>query len=67
MAISKKISPGDDDLTAAAPPDGGYGWVITMLAFINWFFCLGIIYSIGTLLDELVLVGVIYNIDKHFS
>lgn len=43
-----------EDDVVAAPPDGGYGWVITLLAFINWFFCLGIVYSIGTLLDELV-------------
>ena len=46
----------DKNLVMMAPPDGGYGWVITFLACINMFFILGITFSIGTLLDKLVQV-----------
>ena len=46
----------DDDISVAAPPDGGYGWVITFLAFLNMVVVLGITFSMGTLLDTLVQV-----------
>ena len=46
----------DDDDLVAAPPSGGYGWVITFLACLNMFFVIGITFSIGTLLDTLVQV-----------
>ena len=43
-----------DDILA--PPNGGYGWVVTLLAAINIFFSSGIISSIGNLLDTFVEV-----------
>lgn len=59
MSPSKNDHEGQltEDNFVAAPPDGGYGWVITLLALINWFFILGINFAIGTLMDDLVQVS----------
>ena len=43
-----------DDILA--PPNGGYGWVVTLLAATNMFFSAGILSSIGNLLDNFVEV-----------
>ena len=39
-----------------SPPNGGYGWVITLLATVNVFFSEGLLNSIGNLLDTFVQV-----------
>ena len=44
------------DSVMIAPPDGGYGWVISFLACFNLVFVIGIMNSVGTLLDTLVQV-----------
>ena len=47
----------NDESVVLAPPDGGYGWVISFLACFNLIFVLGFMFSIGTLLDTLVQVS----------
>ena len=53
-----------------SPPNGGYGWVITLLATINVFFSEGLLNSIGNLLDTFVQVHDSYeqlNRTKKFA
>ena len=60
-ALDKKLE--KHDQMVASPPDGGYGWIIAILACLNMFFVLGIPISISTLLDTLVLViGMRYQV-----
>lgn len=39
-----------------SPPNGGYGWIVTLLAAINLFFAFGIRFSLGNLTDTFVQV-----------
>ena len=68
MHVEKKEKAEKDNITkdesvVLAPPDGGYGWVISFLACFNLIFVLGIMFSIGTLLDTLVEVS--FKEDTH--
>ena len=44
-----------------SPPNGGYGWVVTLIATTNKFISSGIMNSIGILLDIFVQVILIPN------
>ena len=52
MKLKREIS----EAEILSPPNGGYGWVVTLLAGINIFFASGIINTIGNLLDNFVQV-----------
>ena len=46
-------------------PDGGYGWVITFIAFYHSMVCNGILYTSGLLFDTFVEVTI--NINVHVN
>ncbi|KAI5636793.1 major facilitator superfamily domain-containing protein [Phthorimaea operculella] len=54
LAASRKLRPQTDSSADTAPPDGGYGWVVVLGAFMVQFWVAGLFKSYGVLYVEIM-------------
>ncbi len=57
------------DPDAFVPPDGGYGWMVALGAFIALFWGAGLVKSYGVLFDEILKAKdyAVYRQENHYS